>query len=184
MLSHFSGTDHGTKEQDCNSIVYGEQERSAEWITTEVIQTTNSPQRLQRTDITSIYLHDVRLTLLTQTGLLMIKQLRLQHLPILITNITRKLWKLFQVLNPIHSRQNSVDGGSARRKAATYTQNTHRHPCLEWDSNTRSQRSSERRQLHDLIHITVKLKWPFLFLGILGDSHSKVTCGSRKSYGT
>jgi hypothetical protein len=27
---------------------------------------------------------------------------------------------------------------------------THRHPCLEWDSNTRSQPSSERRQVHIL----------------------------------
>jgi hypothetical protein len=32
-------------------------------------------------------------------------------------------WPLFQFLNPIHSRQDSSDGGSARRKAATYTQN-------------------------------------------------------------
>jgi hypothetical protein len=30
---------------------------------------------------------------------------------------------LFQILNPIHSRQDSLDGGSARRKVATYTQN-------------------------------------------------------------
>jgi hypothetical protein len=31
-------------------------------------------------------------------------------------------------------------GWSPRRKAATYTaQHTHRHPCLEWDSNSRSQ---------------------------------------------
>jgi hypothetical protein len=29
----------------------------------------------------------------------------------------------FSVFNPIHSRQNSLDGGSARRKGATYTQN-------------------------------------------------------------
>jgi hypothetical protein len=31
---------------------------------------------------------------------------------------------------------------------ATQTQNkrTHRHPCLEWDSNPQSQRSSERRR--------------------------------------
>jgi hypothetical protein len=28
---------------------------------------------------------------------------------------------LFQFLNPIHSRYDSLDGGSARRKAATYT---------------------------------------------------------------
>jgi hypothetical protein len=27
-----------------------------------------------------------------------------------------------------------------------YRINAHRHPCLEWDSNPRSQRSSERRQ--------------------------------------
>jgi hypothetical protein len=38
-----------------------------------------------------------------------------------------------------------LDGGSARRKAATYTEqhrhriNAHRHPCHEWDSNPRSQ---------------------------------------------
>jgi hypothetical protein len=33
-------------------------------------------------------------------------------------------WNLaaFSFLNPIHSRQDSLDGGSARRKAATYTQ--------------------------------------------------------------
>jgi hypothetical protein len=32
-------------------------------------------------------------------------------------------WPLFQFLNPIHSRQDSLNGVSARRKAATYTQN-------------------------------------------------------------
>jgi hypothetical protein len=32
-------------------------------------------------------------------------------------------WLLFQFLDPIHSRQDSLDGGSAGRKAATYTQN-------------------------------------------------------------
>jgi hypothetical protein len=32
-------------------------------------------------------------------------------------------WSLFQFLNPIHNRQDCLDGGSARRKAATYTQN-------------------------------------------------------------
>jgi hypothetical protein len=30
---------------------------------------------------------------------------------------------LFQFVNPIHSRLDSLDGGSARRKAATFTQN-------------------------------------------------------------
>jgi hypothetical protein len=34
-----------------------------------------------------------------------------------------------------------LGGGSARRKATPYTQNkcTHRHPCVEWDSNTEHQ---------------------------------------------
>jgi hypothetical protein len=31
-------------------------------------------------------------------------------------------WPLFQFLDPIHSRQDSFDGGSAHRKASTYTQ--------------------------------------------------------------
>jgi hypothetical protein len=49
-------------------------------------------------------------------------------------------------------RQDSSDGGSACRKAAAYTGqhkhriNADRHPCLEWDSNPRSQCSSQRRQ--------------------------------------
>jgi hypothetical protein len=61
-------------------------------------------------------------------------------------------WPLFQFLNPIRRRYDSLDQGSARRKDATCTQNNtnrinaHRHPCLEWDSNPRSQRPSERRQ--------------------------------------
>jgi hypothetical protein len=32
-------------------------------------------------------------------------------------------WPLFQFLDPIHSRQDSLDGGSAHRKAGIYTQN-------------------------------------------------------------
>jgi hypothetical protein len=32
-------------------------------------------------------------------------------------------WSLFQFLNPTHSRQDFLDGGSTRRKAATYTHN-------------------------------------------------------------
>jgi hypothetical protein len=32
-------------------------------------------------------------------------------------------WPLFQFPNPIHSRYDSLKGGSAGRKAATYTQN-------------------------------------------------------------
>jgi hypothetical protein len=33
------------------------------------------------------------------------------------------------------------------RPLPTHRTTAHRHPCLEWDSNPRSQRSSERRQL-------------------------------------
>jgi hypothetical protein len=32
-------------------------------------------------------------------------------------------WPLFQFRNPVYSRYNSLNGGSARRKAATYTYN-------------------------------------------------------------
>jgi hypothetical protein len=44
----------------------------------------------------------------------------------------------------------ALDGGSARRKAATCTQdstnlNEYRHSCLKWDSNPRSQCLSGRR---------------------------------------
>jgi hypothetical protein len=60
-------------------------------------------------------------------------------------------WPLFQFLHLLHSRYDSLDGGSARRKVATCTQNTnrikaHRHSCLEWDSNPKLQRSSGRRR--------------------------------------
>jgi hypothetical protein len=43
-----------------------------------------------------------------------------------IYGYTAVCWTLaafFQFLDPIHSRYDSLDGGSARRKAATYTQN-------------------------------------------------------------
>jgi hypothetical protein len=33
--------------------------------------------------------------------------------------------------------------------------NAHRHPCLEWDSNPRSQRSSERRRFMPLIPFSI-----------------------------
>jgi hypothetical protein len=46
-----------------------------------------------------------------------------------------------------------LGGGSARHKAAIYTQdniNTHRHPCLEWDSNPRSQVFEQAKTVHAL----------------------------------
>jgi hypothetical protein len=36
-------------------------------------------------------------------------------------------WPLFQFLDPIHNQQGYLDGGSARRKAAAYTQNNTKH---------------------------------------------------------
>jgi hypothetical protein len=45
----------------------------------------------------------------------------------------------FWFLNPVYNQQYSLDGGSARRKAATYTQNDidigypHGYSFLEWD---------------------------------------------------
>jgi hypothetical protein len=58
-------------------------------------------------------------------------------------------WPLFQFTNLIHSRYDSLDGVSVRRKAAIYTQDnksTHKHPCLQWDSNKRPQCWRGRRQ--------------------------------------
>jgi hypothetical protein len=60
---------------------------------------------------------------------------------------------LFVSLQFLNLRQSVglFDGGSARRKAATYIRqhkhriNAHRHLCLERDSSPRSQRSSGRR---------------------------------------
>jgi hypothetical protein len=52
----------------------------------------------------------------------------------------------FQFLVLLHSLWDSLDEESAHHKAATYTQNNkhkikaHRYPCLECDSNPRSQR--------------------------------------------
>jgi hypothetical protein len=41
-------------------------------------------------------------------------------------------WPLFQFLGPVHSRQDSLNGGSARRKAAIYTQNKRIQTSLSW----------------------------------------------------
>jgi hypothetical protein len=51
-----------------------------------------------------------------------------------------------------------MDGGSARRKASTYTQdNTNTDTCPNWDSNPRSQRPCERIQF---MPQTTGLPWP------------------------
>jgi hypothetical protein len=61
-------------------------------------------------------------------------------------------WPLFQLLDLLHIRQDTLEGGSARRKVATYTEqhkhriNAHRHPYLEWGSNPQPQCSSGRRR--------------------------------------
>jgi hypothetical protein len=65
---------------------------------------------------------------------------------------------------PLHQFRNLfyTDGGTSwtidqpvarplptRRTTQTQNKRTHRHPCLEWDSSPRSQRSSRRRQFID-----------------------------------
>jgi hypothetical protein len=56
-------------------------------------------------------------------------------------------WPLFQFLS-LYTVSRPSWTGSTHRKAATFTQNTtntectHRHSCVEWDSNPRSQCSS------------------------------------------
>jgi hypothetical protein len=57
-------------------------------------------------------------------------------------------WPLFRVLNPTHTvdRISWTGDQSVTRPLPTHRINAHRHPCLEWDSNPRSQLSSERRR--------------------------------------
>jgi len=58
----------------------------------------------------------------------------------------------FLKLNLLDSQYDSLEGGSARRKASNYTQDNIKqkkvdtHPCLEFGSNPRIQCSSGRRQ--------------------------------------
>jgi hypothetical protein len=60
-------------------------------------------------------------------------------------------WPLFQVLNPIHTVRLLGLGISPSQGLYLHTEqqkhgtNAHRHPCLEWDSNPRTQCSSGRR---------------------------------------
>jgi hypothetical protein len=59
---------------------------------------------------------------------------------------------LFQFLDPIHSGTTAWTGISPSQGPYLHTEqqkdriNRHRHPCLEWDSNPRSQWLSERKQ--------------------------------------
>jgi hypothetical protein len=60
-------------------------------------------------------------------------------------------WPLIQFLDPIHSRQDSLDGGSARRKAATYTQNERTQTSMPLVGLEPTIPASERaKTLHDL----------------------------------
>jgi hypothetical protein len=65
-------------------------------------------------------------------------------------------WPLFfQFLDPIHNQYGSLSGDQPvarplpthRTKQTQNKRTKYTHPCVEWDSNPRSQRSSERRQL-------------------------------------
>jgi hypothetical protein len=63
-------------------------------------------------------------------------------IPVSATWSIRQPWNMFFHFSFLTS--DSLDRGSARRQIATctQTQNKHRNPCLEWDSNPRSQCSS------------------------------------------
>jgi hypothetical protein len=50
-------------------------------------------------------------------------------------------------MNPWMSDQPVVKPLTTDRTTQTQNKGTHRHPCLEWDSNPQSQRSGERRQV-------------------------------------
>jgi hypothetical protein len=54
-------------------------------------------------------------------------------------------WPLFQFLDSTHSRQDSLDGRSARYKAATYTQN-----------NTNRKKNAHNTDIHDSSGIRTK----------------------------
>jgi hypothetical protein len=59
---------------------------------------------------------------------------------------------LFKFLDLLHSRQDSLNGGIMPSQGFylhtgqhKYRTNSHRYPCVEWDSNPRSQWSSRRK---------------------------------------
>jgi hypothetical protein len=74
-------------------------------------------------------------------------------LSISIFSLISPTWSIGHSIQFLNLRQSVrlLGRGSARRKAATYTGqhkhkiNADKYPCLEWDSNPGSQRSSERR---------------------------------------
>jgi hypothetical protein len=57
-------------------------------------------------------------------------------------------WPLFHFLNPrlLGRGISPSQGRYLHTEQHRHRENAYRHPCLEWDSNPRSQRSSERRQ--------------------------------------
>jgi hypothetical protein len=58
---------------------------------------------------------------------------------------------LFQFSNPIHSRQDSLDGGSARRQASTYTQNNTKTEQMHTDIH-----ASRGIRTHDFSDLAVE----------------------------
>jgi hypothetical protein len=53
-------------------------------------------------------------------------------------------WPVFQFYNPIYSQQDSLGGGSARRKAATYT-----HNSTNTEYNNKDTHASSGTRTHD-----------------------------------
>jgi hypothetical protein len=57
-----------------------------------------------------------------EIGGIIARTIKTHEIIIMALQPTVGFWPLSQFLDPIHSRQDSLDGGSARRKAATCTQ--------------------------------------------------------------
>jgi hypothetical protein len=95
-----------------------------------------------------------------------------------------------EIMNLLDSWYDSFDGGATQRKVATYTRQhkhrikAHRHPCLEWDSNPRSQCLSEKDRAANVIGYSSFLLWRIFHdeeLQNLYSSHSFIR--TSKSWG-
>jgi hypothetical protein len=70
-------------------------------------------------------------------------------------------WRFFQFLNAIHSRQDSLNGGSAHRKAATYTQDSRNTEYAHTDIHALS-----GIRTHDpSLRVSEFVRWDFRYCG-------------------
>jgi hypothetical protein len=67
----------------------------------------------------------------------------------------------------------------AARPLLTHRMNTHRHPCLEWDSNPRSQHSSQRRQTVRPLWSATPQNSKYKFLSAMNQDHWRKWNGAK-----